>query len=250
MGRLKKTQYCNISVYYSSHLRGGGDTFGQQFISVVEEKIGPVEHVFEFCAGCGFIGFSLLANGLCKRLTLADVNPEAVKCCQETVKRNNLQDKVAVYLSDCLNDIPKYEKWDLVVSNPPHFPSTEEKYREDIKMFDPNMIIHNKFYGEIHNFLKPGGSILFQENEDATDLKSFSRILEENNLKIVDSFKIGRFAWLFDSAIEFLKIFKNIFSPEYIIKYDNVISAAIKPNLFYFLLIEPKREKEADRRIG
>ena len=35
--------------------------------------------------------------------------------------RNGLQDRVRVYLSDGLNGIPSSEKWDLVVSNPPHF---------------------------------------------------------------------------------------------------------------------------------
>ena len=38
-----------------------------------------------------FIGFSLLAHGICDKLTVADVNPEAVECCKKTVKENKLE---------------------------------------------------------------------------------------------------------------------------------------------------------------
>ena len=117
----KTIKYGDIVVYYNEPLHGGGMTFGQEFISAVKNKVGHSERIFEFCAGPAFIGFSLLAEGLCDKLTVADVNPEAVEACNMTVKENGLVDKVNVYLSDCLDDIPETEKWDLVVSNPPHF---------------------------------------------------------------------------------------------------------------------------------
>jgi len=181
-------KYGKISVTYEPHLDGGGMGFGQEFVQVVKEKFGKVHHVFEFCAGPGFIGFSLLANGLCEKLTLSDINPEACRACEETVRKNNLQSKVSIYLSDCLDAIPESEKWDLVVSNPPHWPSLEDAYREDIKMFDPNFIIHDKFYRDICLFLKPGGSILFQENGRATKAADFIPMIHKNGLEIVEVF--------------------------------------------------------------
>src|SRR5579862_3880812 len=70
-----RVKYRDIVVSYLPELDGGGHTFGQQYLDVVRSKVGPVGHAFEYCAGPGFIGFSLLAHGLCDRLTLADVNP-------------------------------------------------------------------------------------------------------------------------------------------------------------------------------
>ena len=185
----KVTKYKNIKVSYLPSLDGGGMGFGQEYLRVIKERIGKVGHVFEYCSGPGFIGFSLLANGLCDKLTLADVNPNACAVCNETVKNNKLEDRVSVYLSDCLDSIPETEKWDLVVSNPPHWPSSNEKYPEDIKMYDPNLIIHKKFYQDIHKFLTPNGTNLIQENGRATKSEDFIHMIEDSGLEIIDIFK-------------------------------------------------------------
>lgn len=185
----KCIRYNNIEVVYKKSLHGGGIRFGQQFIPIVRERFGHVGHVFEFCAGPGFIGFSLLANKLCDRLTLADINPEAVKVCDETVKKNNLGTVVATYVSDCLDNIPETEKWDLVVGNPPHvFCSTEDEYKKDITLFDPNFRIHRKFYQNIRKFLKPTGSVLMQEHVESSGISDFKEMIEKNGLKIVEVF--------------------------------------------------------------
>ena len=109
-----------IEVVYTEELDGGGGRYGQDYIDFVTTRLGPRGRAFEWCAGPGLIGFSLLGHGLCETLCLADVNPAAVEACEETVRRNGLEDVVDVYLSDGLDDIPAHERWDLVVGNPPH----------------------------------------------------------------------------------------------------------------------------------
>lgn len=54
-------------------------------------------------------------------LCLADVNPRAVRACRKTIRERGLENRVTVYESDNLDAIPADERWDLVVSNPPHF---------------------------------------------------------------------------------------------------------------------------------
>ena len=115
------TKYNNTEVSFKWRLNGGGIIAANEFVRIVSNKIGKVGHVFEYCAGPGFIGFALLANNLCDRLTLADVNPEAITAIKDTIKNNNLQDKVTVYHADCLDAIPETEQWDLVVGNPPWY---------------------------------------------------------------------------------------------------------------------------------
>lgn len=184
-------RFKDVEVCYLPNLDGGGTAFGQEYIQVIKEKIGKkVDHIFEFCAGPGFIGFSLLANGLCDRLTLADINPEAVEACKETVKRNKLESKVSVYQSDCLDQIPESEKWDLVVGNPPHWwTASEELYKRDIRKFDPGLRIHQKFYRDIKRFLKPNGAVLLQENKTATRVDDFIPMIKENGLEIIKVFQ-------------------------------------------------------------
>jgi len=186
---LEEIRYQDITVAFKASLNGGGTTFGQEFLGVVEEKFGKVDHLYEFCAGPGFIGFSLMAHNLCEKLTLSDINPEAMALCNETIKNHNLQNKVFTYVSDGLDEIPPSEQWDLVVSNPPHWPQYDDIHGTDIRRFDIDLLIHKNFYRDIHQYLKPDGSILFQENGQATGAEDFLEMLEENGLKIVEVFK-------------------------------------------------------------
>ena len=178
-------KYHGLEVAWSPHLDGGGRGYGQNYISVVKSLLGKVNRIYEFCAGPGFIGFSLLAEGLCDSLCLSDINPEAIAALNETVRRNGLQDKVSVYLSDGLDDIPSTEKWDLVVSNPPHFQADTQK---DILRHDPNWDIHKKFFLNIHRFLKPHGNILLQESYQGSEENDFLQMLEPGGLQYMGSF--------------------------------------------------------------
>ena len=186
---LEEIKYQDLTVAFKTSLNGGGTTFGQEYLDVVKEKFGPVDHLYEFCCGPGFIGFSLMAHNLCKKLTLSDINPDAIAVCNETINNNNLQNKVFTYVSNCLDEIPPREKWDLVVSNPPHWPQYDDIHGTDIRRFDIDLNIHKKFYRDIPKYLKPDGSILLQENGQATSVDDFTQMIEENGLKILEVFK-------------------------------------------------------------
>src|SRR5690349_9794644 len=117
-----RVRYGDIDVYYKRFLDGGGTGFGQDFLRLFRSRRMPTQaRVFEWCAGPGFIGFSLLGFGLCDTLCLADINSDAVRACERTVAYNRLEERVSIYHSDNLDNIPASERWDLVVGNPPHF---------------------------------------------------------------------------------------------------------------------------------
>jgi hypothetical protein len=59
-------------------------------------------------------------------MALADVNPAAVAAMRETVRRNGLDDRVSVYLSDGLGAMPEEERWDLVSRRQAVGPATRE----------------------------------------------------------------------------------------------------------------------------
>jgi len=172
MRPYSEAAYAGVRVSYKRHLDGGGSTFGQDFVPLLRRRNMPkVQRAFEWCAGPGFIGFSLLAHGLCDTLCLADVNPEAVAACRRTVARNGLESKVAVYQSDNLNDIPASEQWDLVVSNPPHF---IDSGIGQLRYHDPDWRVHRGFFGSIARHLKPGGVVVLQENNAGSTPATFA----------------------------------------------------------------------------
>lgn len=176
----------DITVFYLPHLDGGGTTFGQDFVRFVRDEIGTARHALEWCSGPGFIGLSLLANGLCDRLTLADINPEAVGFARETVRFNNLEDRVAVVESDGLDGIPR-QTFDLVVANPPHTPGgrTFPKWGPEILYVDHAWQAHRRFYATIREYLTPGGSVVLQENGRHSSRTDFEPMIRSGGLELV-----------------------------------------------------------------
>src|SRR5215475_4501034 len=106
----RSATFGGIRVFFKGHLDGGGSSFGQDFIPFLRRQGMPkVPRAFEWCAGPGFIGFSLLGHGMCESLCVADVNPEAVTACERTIAVNGLSALVSAYRSDNLSDIPPAE---------------------------------------------------------------------------------------------------------------------------------------------
>jgi len=181
-------EFQGIKVYYTKELDGGGADFGQDYIEFIRGNFPRQKRIFEWCSGPGFIGFSLLAHGLCKTLCLADVNPLAIQACSKTIRLNNLESKVTVYLSDNLKNIPSSEKWDLAVGNPPHFKSIcTKKASPEIIFLDKNWTLHREFYKDIGKFLQQNGTLLIQENSLRSTVESFREMIESNGFSILDT---------------------------------------------------------------
>jgi SAM-dependent methyltransferase len=163
-------------VFDRRDLDGGGAGFGQDYIPVLRELgLNHTGRLFEFCAGPGYIGYSLLAHGFCSHLTLADINPVAVAAARETAAFNGLADSVSIYQSDGLDDIPATEKWDLVVSNPPHFPDGNP----DLRLLDTEWKLHKRFYSQIKRFMNPGGQLVIQENAQGSKPDDFIPMIRD-----------------------------------------------------------------------
>jgi SAM-dependent methyltransferase len=179
----RRTVVGGVRVHYTRLIDGGGAGFGQDFIPFLRGRGMPKQaRAYEWCSGPGFIGFSLLGNGLCETLCLADINPDAVEACRRTVRENGLGDRVSVYQSDSLEDIPASERWNLVVSNPPHF--VDERF-DDIRACDRDWHVHRGFFADIGRFLAPGGVVVLQENNRGSTADTFRRMIEESGLSIL-----------------------------------------------------------------
>lgn len=178
-----RVEYEGIEVHYKHRLDGGGSTFGQDYIRFARERKLPRQgRVFEWCAGPGFIGFSLLAHGYAESLCVADINPHAVKAARRTIRANRLEDRVNAYVSDNLCSLPASERWDLVVGNPVHF---ADAYHGSIRAHDPGWRIHEEFYRRVGDFLAPQGVVLIQECCDGSSAETFKPMIEANGLQMV-----------------------------------------------------------------
>jgi predicted RNA methylase len=175
--------FAGIRVHFMKHLDGGGSGFGQDYIPLLRGWNVPQQaRAFEWCSGPGFIGFSLLGNGFCRTLCLADINPAAVEACRRTIRANRLGDRVSIYRSDNLADIPASERWDLVVSNPPHFVDT---FIGDLRAHDPDWRIHRGFFATVEPHLNPGAVMVLQENNRGSTAETFRSMIEAPGLSVI-----------------------------------------------------------------
>lgn len=156
-------RYC---VHYDSWMDGGGTWFGQEYIDVIQQQYpGRVfDKCYEWCAGPAYIGFGLLDHGICKSLCASDIYSDAIRAVEQTIKQNQLTD-VTAYATGTVAGLPEHEKFDLVVSNPPHFlecPGDDNYQRIAV---DQNWAAHQEFFANIGQHLLPNGVILLQENQ-------------------------------------------------------------------------------------
>lgn len=234
-GKIRRARYGGISVNYLDNLDGGGRNFGQDFIPVVKMLFGKVPRICEFGSGPGFIGFSLLAHGLCESLCLIDINPEAIRICKETIKENKLEDRVSIYLSDGLSDVPLSEKWDLVVSNPPHFKEVLPIIPPEqiLRSVDPNWKIHQQFYADVGKFLKPKGSILFQENINGSTPWVQSGMIIKNGLELIDCFWYKKFNTIHNAIL----MYEHHKALGIIPYFKGILNEILNPSeyLYYFM---------------
>jgi 16S rRNA G966 N2-methylase RsmD len=155
--------YNGIAVFDRVELDGGGRDFGQDCCRVLRElRPEGCERLLEICAGPGYIGYALLATGFCRHLVLADINPMAIQAARKTARVNRLQDRVTIYQSDGLHQIGPAERWDVVVSNPPHF--LPRQGEDDLLLYDEEWRFHREFLTCVKAFLKPGAVVLLQES--------------------------------------------------------------------------------------
>ena len=179
--------YNGLVVFDRFDLYGEGIFYETEFYrALLLLGVTPCEHVFEFCAGPGYIGYSLLAYGFCQKLTLADVNPVAVEAARRTARYNGIEKLVNIYLSDGLKQIPENDKWDLVVSNPPVLSrSMEIGKKETIVTIDPGGAVHREFYLSVKRFMKPGGRVLLKEKPRTGSVDLFEPMVREGGGRVV-----------------------------------------------------------------
>lgn len=145
---------------------GGGSNHYKDFL----EAIGTTKKYskgLEWCAGLSAIAFSLIDANICEHFTLMDLYEPALKKAKENAVNNNFS--VNYYVCDKVNSMPKNQKFDLVVANPPHalydhWISVGEEYDTIHRLtVDLDWHLHKEFYENIVSYLNPNADIYISQ---------------------------------------------------------------------------------------
>lgn len=174
------------------HLTGVQEFMGYEFFvnenvliprqdteTVIEEvlKTAPSgEKMLDVCTGSGCIALSIALLGNYKEVVATDLSNEALfvakKNAERLLKENETNSFVRFYQGDLFESIPKEEKFDLIVSNPPYIETKEcEKLMPEVKDHEPMMALDGRedglyFYRRIvkeaRQYLTDGGWLFFE----------------------------------------------------------------------------------------
>ena len=136
--------YGQIAVFDKPDQHMGGLAFGRDFPRVLNELgIGRRGRMFEFCAGPGYIGYSLLAAGWCESLVLADIDPDAVSdgaLHGRAQRARGPRRRLPLRRARSRSPTASAGTWS---SSTPALPSEPNP---DIRIFDPDWELHRRFY--------------------------------------------------------------------------------------------------------
>ena len=186
----------DFKVFYNHNLEGGGNSIGQRYPPILKllypDKI--FNNCLEWCSGHGVIGFKLLADEICKNLHFLEMYQPAVNACKKTIANMpvRFENRVSIYETSTLTSLPSDIRFDLIVSNPPHFPlqlgdplfKIPQNHHQRITV-DKEWQTHKDFFANIANNLAEDGVILLQE---IYHIDEFAEMIDHGRLKITKMF--------------------------------------------------------------
>lgn len=196
---IERTVNCDgIDVIYTDRTNGAGLQTKEDLVNTIEELFPDrtFKRCYEWCAGPAFYGYSLLGKQKCDTLFLADIFQPAIELMKKTAQQNNITDKVTIINSDNWQNIPESEKFDLIVSNPPHF--CLQNYYNEIWTFekriyiDKDWNIHREFFAGVKQHLSSDGYIVLLECAWGSGVNTFQSMIDAAELKVVNHF-IGKY---------------------------------------------------------
>ena len=189
------------SIEEESDLDGGGKILAPAFYELLYDR--KVKTIYEWCCGPAWIGLWLLEQGICQELVVSDINEKAIDCVRRTVEKRGYP--VRSYVSDNLISVPFYEKFDIVVANPPNYVNIQESHsfgylRHDLRPSDIDWKIHKNFYENIGKHMHKESNMYISEVEpykkevffmgelydkrSIEPIEDFKKMISENNLSL------------------------------------------------------------------
>ncbi len=143
--------------------------------------------------GTGCIACMIAKHTDCRIIGL-DISNEALHTAINNATRLNLFNKAIFRKSDIFSKIRDYEKFDLIVSNPPYIPLSEKPKIQKEVTFDPDLALYTsdekglEFYEKItlgaKKVLNPNGYLLFEVGINQAD--DIADIMRSNNFENIE----------------------------------------------------------------
>lgn len=196
-----------------------GEMTAKGAIHMIRERQLNGLKILDVCCGVGIVGLTIFVNlrkeEIIKEAAFVDINIFNLNSLHKSLRINQMEnligDQIRTYLSDGLDHIPQDERFDLIISNPPHYFAKDRiKDKKSLSpgrlgTFDAGWDFHRSFYKRCHHYLSEKGEVWFLENSAAADEKDFLPFIEANDqltyMRKVEESLDPRFFWMITQKI-------------------------------------------------
>lgn len=133
--------------------------------------------ILDLCTGSGAIAISLAKYIDNSEITAVDISEKALQVAEVNAKNNNVEEQITFVLSNLFNKLP-YEKYDIIVSNPPYIkkeviPTLDrEVQKEPVIALDggiDGLDFYRKIIEQAYDYLKYNGYLCLEIGYDQKD---------------------------------------------------------------------------------
>ena len=165
------------------------ETLVEEIINICNNRTGL--NILDIGTGSGAIRISLAKYLDKSHVISADISDIALEIASKNAISNNVDERIDFIKSDVFSNVPKEEKFDLIVSNPPYIRKSDiDGLDRQVKDFEPynaleggedGLDFYRKITKESKAFLKNKGILAYEVGHDQA--QDVSQIMQENGFE-------------------------------------------------------------------
>ena len=165
------------------------ETLVEEIINICNNRTGL--NILDIGTGSGAITISLAKYLDKSHVISADISDIALEIASKNAFSNNVDERIDFIKSDVFSNVPKEEKFDLIVSNPPYIRKADiDGLDRQVKDFEPynaleggedGLDFYRKITKESKAFLKNKGILAYEVGHDQA--QDVSQIMQENGFE-------------------------------------------------------------------
>ena len=165
------------------------ETLVEEIINICNNRTGL--NILDIGTGSGAITISLAKYLDKSHVISADISDIALEIASKNAISNNVDERIDFIKSDVFSNVPKEEKFDLIVSNPPYIRKADiDGLDRQVKDFEPynaleggedGLDFYRKITKESKSFLKNKGILAYEVGHDQA--QDVSQIMQENGFE-------------------------------------------------------------------
>ncbi|HLC57778.1 MAG TPA: 50S ribosomal protein L11 methyltransferase [Candidatus Nanoarchaeia archaeon] len=144
------------------------------------------EMVFDYGAGSGIL--SLVSADCGGKVVGVDINPYAVDCARDNVRRHGLIEKVEIRQGG-LEALHNQEKFNLVAANLP-FEDAAPRNILEYSVYDPRFKMRRDLFSNMEGLLAPAGRVLFTYSARVQEIAPIERLSTGFKTRVIDKRRI------------------------------------------------------------